>query len=60
MISKTLIDFKDVIEKIHEAQKSTIMPLAEFRNKNSTAKLPSKSRGLTSRVYNGVPRYGWL
>ena len=46
MISKTLIDFKDVIEKIHEAQKSTIMPLAEFRNKNSTAKLPSKSRGL--------------
>ena len=46
MISKTLIDFKDVIEKIHEAQKSTIMPLAEYRNKNSTAKLPSKSRGL--------------
>tara|TARA_R110000868_G_scaffold374801_1_gene639269 strand:+ start:2982 stop:3566 length:585 start_codon:yes stop_codon:yes gene_type:complete len=43
---KTLVDFKRIIEKIHHAQLTTIMPLTEFRNKNSTDKLPSESRGL--------------
>lgn len=40
------IDYKSIIEKIHEAQCKTIMALTEFRNKQSTAKLPPKSRGL--------------
>jgi len=41
-----VIDFKKVIEKIHEKQLKTIMPLTEFRKRASTKKLPAKSRGL--------------